>query len=415
MIDFELTEEQRMLVDTTRQFLAKEFAPVIGEHDRKGYYDPETFNKLASIGLVGICIPQRYGGVGMDYVSLGLVCEELDYVDTALRTIMSVHTGLCSLGILQWGTEEQKQRFLVPLARGEKFGVFGLTEPDAGSDVAGMRSTARRDGDSYVLNGQKLWISGAAVADTFLVFAYTDREKGHRGISAFVLTRESAGNGFSTFSIHDKAGIRAGNVGGITMHEVRVPADQRLGEEGEGFAIAMSCLDNGRYTVGSGSAGLIRACIDASVKYAHQRKTFGHNIGEYQLVQEMLANMEASYESTRLLYFKAGWLKNKGLRSTRASSLCKWFGTTHAFQAASDAVEVHGAYGYSDEYPVARFLRNAKGTVIYEGTQEIHKLIQGEYVLGLRQDKPVRCPLPPWQPEEQPAGAAAEGPGRRQG
>ncbi|HEY4002093.1 MAG TPA: acyl-CoA dehydrogenase family protein [Candidatus Xenobia bacterium] len=402
MIDLELTGEQNALVEAVRQFVAKEFAPVIGDHDRRAYHDPSTFGKLASMGLLGLCIPERYGGLGLDYLTLGLVCEELEYCDTSLRTVLSVHAGLCSLGVYQWGAEEQKMRYLVPLARGQKFGVFGLTEPDAGSDVAGMKSTARADDDGYVLNGQKLWISGADVADTFLTFAYTDMRQGHRGLSCFIFNRDEAGPGFSTFTIHDKAGIRAGNVGGMTFQDVRLPARCRLGNEGEGFKIAMSCLDNGRFTVGAGAAGLIRACMDASVRYAQQRRAFGKDIGEYQLIQAMLADMAASYDATRLLYFKAGWLKNKGDRSSREASMCKWFGTVHAFQAANDAVEIHGAYGFSDEYPVARFLRNAKGAVIYEGTQEVHKLIQGEYVLGKRIDRPVRCPLPAWEPAETP-------------
>ena len=214
-----------------------------------------------------------------------------------------------------------------------------------------MKSVARRDGDGYILNGQKLWISGSDVADTFLVFASTDPSRGHLGLSAFILNRDEGGSGFSTFSIHDKAGIRAGNVGGIIMQDVKVASGQRIGEEGEGFKIAMSCLDNGRYTVGSGSAGLIRASMDASIRYCGQRSTFGKPIGDHQLVQEMIANMAASYDATRLLYLKAGWLKNKGLRSSRESSMCKWFGTVHAFQSATDAVEIFGAYGFSDEYP----------------------------------------------------------------
>ncbi|MBI2267778.1 MAG: acyl-CoA dehydrogenase family protein [Armatimonadetes bacterium] len=395
MIDLEMTNEQKDLVETVRNFAAKEFAPFIGEADQKGTPISGTFQKLTQMGLPGICIPAKYGGSGMDYVSLGLACEEMEYVDTSLRTILSIHVGLCSLGIYQWGSEEQKQEFLVPLAKGERFGAFGLTEPDAGSDVAGLKSTARKDGNFYILNGSKMWISGADLADTFLVFAYTDKERKHNGISAFIVERSNAGSGFSTFSIKDKAGIKAGNGGGMTMQDVKIPAKNLLGQEGEGFKIAMSCLDNGRYTVGAGATGLIHACLDASVKYAKERKAFGKAIGEFQLVQEMIARMVANYDASRLLYWKAGWLKNGGIRATRESALCKWFATVSAFQAASDAVEIYGAYGYSDEYPVARFLRNAKGSVIYEGTQEIQKLIQGEYAMGIRQDRPVRCPLPP--------------------
>lgn len=403
MVDLELSPDQQMLVDTVRDFMAKEFAPTIGENDSNHYYDPQTFAKLAGVGLTGICFPERYGGAGMDYLSLGLVSEEMEYVDHSFRTIMSVHIGLCACGIYIWGTEEQKQRLLRPLASGERFGAFGLTEPNAGSDVAGMRATARRDGDSYILNGEKTWVSYADYADTFLIFAKTDPEAKHRGISAFVVHRDEAGPGLTTAPIKHKAGIHAGDTGSIFMHDVRVPAENRLGEEGEGFTIAMSSLENGRFTVGAGACGTIRASLDYSVKYANERHAFGQPIGKFQLVQQMIANMYAKYEASRLLYFKAGWLKNRGEPSNRAVSLAKWFACDAAFESASDAVEVHGAYGYSDEYPVFRYLRNSKAPVIYEGTREIHTMMQGEYALGYRTDKKPRCTLPPYIPEREAA------------
>jgi alkylation response protein AidB-like acyl-CoA dehydrogenase len=399
MIDFELSDEHKILIQTTREFAARELAPVIQENDIHQEYDPATFGKLASLGLTGVCFPERYGGSGMDYISLALVCEELEYIDTSLRVILSVHTGLCSGGIYQWGSEEQKQQFLVPLARGERFGAFGLTGPEAGSDVAGMNATARRDGDHYVLNGEKIWVSAADVADTFLVFAYTDKTQKHRGISAFIVERAEAGSGFKSYTLHNKAGIRAGNTGGFAMQDVRVPRATLLGEEGEGFKIAMSCLDNGRLTVGAGAVGLIRACLDASVKYSHDRKTFGEEIGKYQLVQQMIARMVSNYDASRLLNLRAAWMKNKGQRCTRETALGKWFATDASFQAAADAVQIHGAYGYSDEYPVARFLRNAKGAQIYEGTSQIQTLMQAEYALGYRQDKPLRRTLPAYEGE----------------
>jgi glutaryl-CoA dehydrogenase (non-decarboxylating) len=402
MIDLDLTPDQHLLVQTVREYLAKEFAPTIGENDANHYYDPQTFSKLAELGFLGICFPERYGGAGMDYISLGLVSEELEYVDHSLRTIMSVHTGLSGCGIYIWGTEEQKQRFLKPLASGERFGAFGLTEPAAGSDVAGMKSTARRDGDSYILNGEKTWVSYADYADTFLVFAKTDPAAKHRGISAFVVEREEV-EGLETAPIKHKAGIYAGDTGSIFMHDVRVPAANRLGEEGEGFAIAMSSLENGRYTVGAGACGTIRASLDYSTSYAQTREAFGQPIGRFQLVQQMIANMYAKYEASRLLYFKAGWLKNRGEPSGRAVSLAKWFACDAAFDSASDAVQVYGAYGYSDEYPVFRYLRNAKAPVIYEGTREIHTMMQGEYALGYRKDRGARCTLPPYEPQREPA------------
>jgi glutaryl-CoA dehydrogenase (non-decarboxylating) len=401
MLDLKLTPDQELLVATVRDFMAKEFAPTIQENDINHYYDPATFAKLSEVGLTGICFPEQYGGSGMDYLSLGLASEELEYVDTSFRTILSVHIGLCGCGIYIWGTEEQKQHFLRPLASGERFGVFGLTEPNAGSDVAGMKATARRDGDSYILNGEKTWVSYANYADTFLIFAKTDPEAKHRGISAFLVNRDDAGAGLTTAPIKHKAGIHAGDTGSIFLHDVRVPVENRLGEEGEGFVIAMSCLENGRYTVAAGACGTIRACLDYSVSYANERQAFGQPIGKFQLVQQMIAKMYARYESGRLLYLKAGWLKNAGEPSNRAVSLAKWVNCDAAFESANDAVEVHGAYGYSDEYPVFRFLRNAKAPVIYEGTREIHTMMQGEYALGYRTDRRPRRTLPPYKQERE--------------
>jgi alkylation response protein AidB-like acyl-CoA dehydrogenase len=307
---------------------------------------------------------------------------------------MSVHVGLNSLGLFQWASEDQKQRFLVPQARGEKIACFGLTESGAGSDAAAIASTARRDGDEYVLNGEKMWISLASRADHVLWVARTNPEvkKPHDGLSAFLV--ELNRPGVSRGDIHGKLGVRAGSTGWIAFQDVRVPAGDRIGQEGEGFKIAMACLDNGRYTVAAGATGLIRACLDASVKYARQRQAFGREIGKFQLVQQKIARMVQFYDAARLLFLRAGWMKNQGLRNTRETSLAKWFATDASFEAASEAVQVHGAYGYSDEYDVERYLRNAKGAVIYEGTSEIHQLMQAGYALGYRQDARLRCELP---------------------
>jgi len=309
---------------------------------------------------------------------------------------MSVHAGLNSLSLLTWGTEEQKQRFLRPQAEGRSIGTYGLTEPDAGSDAVAIRSVARKDGDQYILSGEKHWISLAEIADHFVVVAWTDADKrkrrDHAGLSAFLVERTA--DGFESGKMTHKWGIRAGNTGWFRLNEVRVPASQRLGEEGEGFRIAMFALDQGRYTVAAGATGLIRACRDASVKWALSRKTFGEEIARHQLVKQMIAHMERDYETSRLLWIRAGELKNRGLRDTRETSLAKWVATVASERAASDAVQIHGCYGYSDESPVGRFWRNSKGAVIYEGTREIHTLMQADYALGYRRDRPARVGLP---------------------
>jgi glutaryl-CoA dehydrogenase (non-decarboxylating) len=393
-MDFALTDEHRMVQQMVRDFAQKEVAPIIKEYDRAQDMAPFVLPRMGELGILGVCIPVRYGGQGMDYISLGLVCEELEAVDTTLRVVMSVHMGLNSMGLLQWGTEEQKQRFLVPQARGEKIACCGLTEPGAGSDVAAIRSTARREGDAYIINGEKMWISLATKADHCLWVARTnpDSPKPYEGLSAFMVEMDRPG--VTNGDIHGKMGVRAGSTGWIACQDVRLPLENRIGEEGEGFKIAMSCLDNGRYTVAAGATGLIRACLEASVKYAHERRAFGREIGKLQLIQRKIAYMVQFYDAARLLYLRAGWMKNKGLRNSRETSLAKWYATEASFQAASEAVQVHGAYGYSDEYDVERYLRNSKGAVIYEGTNEIHQLIQAGYGLEYRRDVPLRCELP---------------------
>lgn len=394
-MNFEFSEEQKMLRKTVRDFTDKEIMPYIAEWDREGKFDSSIIKKIAELGLMGVCIPEQYGGSNMDYNSLAIVCEELERGDTAFRTAVSVHTGLNSMTLLQWGTEEQKSKYLTPQAKGEKIGAFGLTEPGAGSDVAALESTAVKNGDYYILNGQKTWISLCDIADNFLVFAYTgDKSEKHKGISAFIVER--TWEGFSSKAIKGKHGIRSGNTGEIFFDNVKVPKENLLGEEGEGFKIAMSALDNGRFTVAAGAVGQIIACIEASVKYCHERKTFGKEIGKHQLVQQMIAKMEAGLQMSRLLVYRAGELKNQGKRNTRETSLAKWQACDFANQAADDAVQIHGAYGYSDEYPVERYLRNSKAPVIYEGTREVHTIMQAEYVLGYRQDKPLNKMLPAW-------------------
>ena len=397
MLDFDLTEEHRILEQTVREWGARDVAPRIKDLDREHRFDRGFLAQMADMGLLGCSVPQEYGGAGMDYVSLGIASEELEYVDTSLRVIMSVHAGLNCLTLLTWGNEDQKQRYLVPQAQGKRIATYGLTEPAAGSDVRGIQTTAVKQGDRYVLSGEKMWISLADVADNFLVFAWSDaakkKQRDPSGISAFIVERSF--KGFSSGSLKEKWGILAGNTGYFKMDDVEVPESNLVGRPGEGFKIAMFALDQGRYTVAAGATGLIRACRDASAKYAKERRTFGVEIAQHELVKEMIAQMESDYQASRLLWMRAGFLKNAGRRNTRETGLAKWFATVASERAAGDCLQVHGANGYSDEYPAGRFYRNCKGAVIYEGTREIHKVMQADYVLGYRQDKPTRCELPP--------------------
>ena len=335
-MDFHLSDEHKMIEKMAYDFTRREVMPIIKEHDRAHTYPHELLPKMADLGFLGLCLPVRYGGAGLDFISLGIVSEALEYGDSSVRETLAVHLGLHALPILQWGTDEQKQTLLPPLACGERIACFGLTEPGAGSDVAALRSTARREGGDYLLNGEKMWITLANVADRFLVFAKTDPDLGAGGITAFLLER--GWRGLTTGTIEGKLGVHASNTGWISLHDVRVPESHRLGLEGEGFKIAMSALDNARYGVAAGAVGIMKACRDESVAYAKQRQTFGRPIAEYQLVQQMIAQMQQSIETGELLVWKAGWQKNLGIRNTRATSMAKWYCTEAANRCANDAV-----------------------------------------------------------------------------
>ena len=399
-MDFALTEEHRMVQNMVRDFAQKEVAPIIKDYDRKQEMAPFVLPRMGELGILGICIPVKYGGQGMDYISLGLACEELEAVDTTLRVVMSVHMGLCAMALLQWGTEEQKQDFLVPLARGEKVGAGAFTEPGAGSDFANIRATAVRDGDTYLLNGEKMWISLASKADYALVTVRTQLEtpKPSDGLTSFIVDLHT--KGITRDDLHGKLGVRAGSTGWINFQDVRVPAANRIGEDGEGFKVTMSAFDNGRYTVAAGATGLVRAAMEASVRYAGEREAFGAPIAQHQMIQAKIARMALDYEMARLLYLQAGWCKNQGIRNTRQTSAAKWHATDASFDAANEAIQIHGAYGFSDEYDVERYLRNSKGAVIYEGSNEIQRLIQASYALGWRTDRPLRKELPPYDESE---------------
>lgn len=395
-MDFGLSEEHHMVQRMVRDFAAKEVAPTIQEQDRLGEMAPHVIPRMAELGILGISIPVKYGGQGMDYVSLGLACEELEAVDTSLRVVISVHNGLSCLTLLQWGTEEQKNKFLVPLAKGEKIGCGAFTESGAGSDFAHIQATGKIDGSFYILNGEKMWISLASVADYGVVTVRTNPKasQAYQGLSTFLVDLNSSG--ISRGDLHGKLGVRAGSTGWIAFQDVRVPVENMIGREGEGFKVTMSSFDSGRYTVAAGATGLIRAALNASGAYADQRKVSGEKISDLQLIQAKIARMSLDYQAARLLYLKAGWMKNKGERNTKETSAAKWYATEASFKAASEAVQIHGAYGFSDEFPVERYLRNSKGAMIYEGSNEIQSLIQADYALERRQDKKLRKECPPY-------------------
>jgi glutaryl-CoA dehydrogenase (non-decarboxylating) len=382
-VDLDLNDEQRSIQETVREFVDRRILPVAQENDINHHLDMGIIEGMAELGLLGAPIPPEHGGAGLDYVCEALICEEIERGESAFRTLISVHVGLNSLSLLRFGSDEQHKKYLGPMARGEKLGCFGLTEPAAGSDVAAMlTNAARQDDGTYLLNGQKNWISYATEADYALVFAKTDTSAGHRGISAFIVEREW--EGVEARRIPNKLGIWAGSTGELFFSNVHVPAENLVGAEGDGFKIAMHSLDQGRFTVAAGAVGVIRACLEASVKYANERETLGKPIGKHQFVQDMIADMVLGYETSRLLVMQAAWKKNKGERNTRETSLAKWHATESAFNAAHLAIQVHGAYGYSAEYPVERYFRNSRAPIIYEGTTQIHKMLQPEHALGYR-------------------------------
>ncbi len=391
-MEFALTAEHEQIREAAYKFGQNVIVPTVGELDRQHTSDPETLKKLGEAGLLGLGIPAKWGGTDTDYISVGIACEELERADSTARVVMSVHVGLHCMTMMQWGTEEQCAKWLPDLATGKKIGAFGLTEPNAGSDASSMKTTARREGDEYVLNGEKTWISLADYADQFLVIARLAETDAKAPYAAFIVERDRPG--FSSRAIKGKLGVRAGNTGQIFFDNVRIPASNMIGQEGDGFKVAMSALDHGRYTVAAGAVGIITACMDACCKYANERSVQGEVIGKKQLVQQMIAKMVRGRDVGRLLYYQVGWMKNTGVRHTREVSMAKWVNCEAAFEAANNAVEIHGAYGYCDEFPVERYFRNSRGAMIYEGTHEIHTIMQAEYALGYREDRPIARTLP---------------------
>jgi len=380
-MNFDLTDEQKAIRELARKFADEEIAPSAKERDEKEIFPAEILRKMGPLGMLGGPIPKEYGGPGLDYIAHAILTEEVGRACSSVRTTLSVHISLVQLTILKWGTEAQKKRWLPRLASGEILGCFGLTEPDTGSDAANQKTTAAKKGDRWVLNGAKMWISNAGQAELAIIFAQTDKKKGAKGLAAFLVERSTPG--YSTKDIHGKLGMRSSNTGEIILEDCAVPKENELGKVGDGFKVAMSALDNGRYSVAAGSVGLIQACREASVKYSKERIQFGKPIASFQLVQEMIARMRVSEDAARLLVYQAGHLKNQGRPDTIAVCIAKYFSTEAAQQAAMDAIQVHGGYGYSNEYPVERYLRDARVATLYEGTSQIQKLIIGRHETGI--------------------------------
>jgi len=380
-MDFDLTEEQIMIRNLMKDFAKNEIIPKMRDDDRNERFPADILEKMAPLGLLGAPLPEEYGGMGIDHVAYALMIEELGYASFALRSIVSAHISLFQQTLNQWGTEEQKQKYLPRTTKGELLGCFATTEPNVGSDVSSIETSAVRDGDKWRLSGNKMWISNGGVAGVALVFAQADKAKKHRGITAFLV--EKGTPGFSSQDIHGKLGLRSANTAELILEDCLVTEDSVLGQVGDGFKIAMTAFDEARLCVAAGSVGLAQACIDASVLYAQTRQQFGKPIGSYQLVQELIADMIVETEAARLLTYRAAHLKNKGVRNTVETSMAKYYATEVALRAANNAIQVHGGYGFSDEYPVERYYRDVKVGTLLEGTSQMHKLIIGREATGI--------------------------------
>ena len=385
-MDLELTDEQRLIEATVREFVDREIVPRARDSDRAGRFDAELARKLGEMGYLGAPVAEEYGGRGLDYVTYGLIAEQVGRGDSAMRTVVSVQTSLVCGSIERWGSEEQKRAWLPRLCAGEALGCFALTEPDTGSDAASLRTRATRAEGGWTISGQKMWISFGNVADIALVFAQTDPEKEHRGLACFLVPTSS--DGYHAQEIHGKLGLRASDTAEISLDELEVPDDAMLGEVGDGFKVAMSALDGGRYSVAAGCVGICEGCVDAAVAYATERKQFDVPLARFQLVQELIADMVVKRDAARLLVRRAGMLKDEGKPNTVETSIAKLYATESAIECANAAIQVHGGSGYVDDYPVERYLRDARVTTLYEGTSQIQKLIIGRGVTGVDAMRP---------------------------
>ncbi|MBI4297713.1 MAG: acyl-CoA dehydrogenase family protein [Chloroflexi bacterium] len=381
-MDFDLSEEQLMVRQMARDFAEKEIIPTARQLDREERFPWEILKKMAPLGFLGAGTSPKYGGMGLDWVSYCLLTEEVGRASFALRSIISAHMSLTAQTIEQWGTPEQKQKYLPPMCRGEMLGCFATTEPNIGSDVANIETAAVKDGSHWVLNGTKMFISNGGVAGVALVFAQTDKSKGYRGLTAFLVDKGTPG--FTARDIHGKLGLRASNTAELVLEDCRVPQEAVLGNDvGGGFRMAMSAFDKARLCVASGCVGLAQACVDASVEYAKNRVQFGKPIGGHQLVQGIISDMILETEAARLLTFRAACEKNKGKPATIETSMAKYYSSEVAFRAANNAIQIHGGYGFIDEFPVERYLRDVRVATLLEGTSQIHKLIIGRDALGI--------------------------------
>ena len=380
-MDFDLTDEQQLIRQTAREFTDKEIVERAKQNARDHHFDLELVKKIADQGYLGAIVPREYGGAGLGYLDYGLVVEEIGRGCSSVRTVISVQTSLVCSAILKWGTEEQKHHYLPKLCSGEWLGCFGLTEPDTGSDAAKQKTRAKKTDNGWVINGAKMWISMGNYAKVALIFAQTDPEKGHRGLACFMVDTDQPGYQAST--IEHKMGLHASDTASIALEDVEVTDDQMLGEVGDGFKVAMSALDSGRYSVAAGCVGICQGCVEESVKYAKEREQFGKPIASFQLVQAMIADMVLKTDASRMLVWRAGFLKDTGRPNTLETSVAKLHATEAAVECSNTAIQVHGGAGYVDDHPVERYFRDVRVTTLYEGTSQIQKLIIGRAMTGI--------------------------------
>lgn len=380
-MDFEFTEEQNMVRSTMRDFAQKEVAPAARDNNRHERFPEDLVKKLAEMGFMGLTISPEYGGGGADHISYCVMLEELAQADYGVAVTISVHLSLCAKTISNWGNPEQKKRFLPRLATGEILGGLATTEPNVGSDVSSIETSAKLKGNEWILNGSKTWISNGGLAGVIVVIVQTDKTQGHRGLAAFLV--EKGMPGFTTRDMHNKLGARSSNTAELFFEDCRVPQANLLGPVGKGQSVALSAFDNARLGVAARTVGVAQACIDASVSYAQTRKQFGKVIGSFQLIQEMIANMSVETAAARLLLYRAAVLKDKGLPGTVETSMAKYYSSEIALRAANSAIQIHGSYGYSDDYPVERYLRDVRVSSILEGTSQMHQMIIGRDKTGL--------------------------------